>query len=123
MVDAPKYKFSRNDDVYFKALPKSAGSRPNARYLRRVDTLPNGRIACEIKHARKLWTVGEDELVPADEAERLVALKWQAELELAKANAPKQTKRTIAFTLGICVRTLNKRVELIELWLKPSTAK
>jgi len=110
---------ARNTPVWFKRKPRNVDSTPNAYFCRNMGQL-NGEDVCEIgKQGKEKWIVRDSEIKEHHAACICAAAEYQSEIEVAKSKLKsKPYKTNIAATLQISTQTLNRRLELIRLYIK-----
>lgn len=101
----------KNTPLFFKKLPITEETPPNAIYLRFLDDLPKAR-AHEILYHGERWVVGEEDILTVHQGLAKTAEKFNAEIAEAKKkwNTPKQ----LAQAMGISETTLRKRMKLVQ---------
>ena len=103
--------FEKNESIFFRKMPKSEKTKPNAFYFARKGEIP-GKTVCEIVKGGEKWTVDEAECFPVRAALQMLAGKLNAEIESARTKNPKT--EAICEALGISKTTFQKRVALIK---------
>lgn len=115
----------RNQPIFFRKLPKSEDTEPNAVYKRSLGNLPKQGPVCEIEWRDTLWTVRESEALSASEALSEQAKKYQDQIEQARrmastqngANNANPSLELVAKAFGKSVGTLRKRMKFVQNFL------
>lgn len=97
--------------IFFKKLPCTEDTSPNAVYLRPMGVLPNGNAAHEIQKGQEKWIVGSSDFLLPGQAMAITAQEFQAEID--KVKKPGMQVVEIAKAMGCSVGTLKQRMKLI----------
>jgi hypothetical protein len=103
-----------NIPVFFRKLPLSKDSVPNALLLREVGQLGSDVIV-EIEHQGQKWLVKKGEALPGPLAIQHAARKWLEQIEAVKKEKPNaKSTLTLAAALAVSPPTLRKRLKIIQ---------
>lgn len=100
---------TKHTPLFFKKLPVTEETPPNASYVRFVGQLPKAE-AHEIDFHGEKWTVGREDILTVHEALAKTAGKYDAEIKAASGrNAQEKAK-----AMGMSESTLRKRMALVQ---------
>lgn len=114
----------RNQPIFFRKLPSSEETKPNAVYKRSLGEIPTQGEVCEIEYHGQLWTVKESEALNSSTALGETAKKYHEQVESARKlaasnnganNSP--TLKLIAKAFGKSEGTLRKRMKFIKQYM------
>ena len=107
----------RNQLVFFKKLPSSEETKPNAVYKRSMGVIPVQGVVCEIEWHGQLWMVKETEVLTAAEALSTMAKQYQEQIEKAHKGANSNSFKDVAKAFGKSMSTLRKRMKFVRQYL------
>ncbi len=103
---------AKDTSLFFRKLPKTEKTPPNATYIRFVGTTPADECH-EIFYCGERWKVSRNQFhLPAD-AMKVTAQVFRDEIEGVKTNSPGLSRFDLAGRLGISEGTLVKRLKFI----------
>lgn len=112
-------RLEKNTPVFFRRLPVTENTLPNAVYLGYKGDLPCGPVHQLLWHSEK-WIVGDNDFLTKPEALARTALELQKRIDGAKKPGMKLPE--IASALGMSAATLTQKLKLIRNHL-PETPK
>jgi len=105
-----------NQPVFFKKLPSTEKSPPNATMNRYLGDIKGG-VAVEITTAGNKWIVWEHECLSVEHAMSIRAKQLDDKINAIRKADPKITMKALSDALGICESTLRRWNMIVKAFL------